>query len=211
MLFEIPKEDILKGLIRQLNSFFSLSDAEINVINAIGDNVFERCEYNFSKNENKYYTRNGETYFNPYHSGQYTVFLYYFSNSIFKEEKGHLQLADKIYYLNRTMNGCDMFYEVELPKIFRLDHPLGAVIGRGIFSNYFAFSQTCTVGNNNNIFPVIGEHVTMSAGSMILGNCKIGNNVILGAGACVKDQDIPDNSMVFGSSPNLIIKKKKMN
>jgi serine O-acetyltransferase len=46
---------------------------------------------------------------------------------------------------------------------------------------------------------------------MILGNSKIGNNVILGAGACVKDQDIPDNSMVFGSSPNLIIKKKKMN
>jgi serine O-acetyltransferase len=209
MIFEIPKEDILKGLIRQLNSFFSVSDAEVSVINSLGNKVFDRCEYNFSKNENKYYARNGETYFNPYHSGQYTVFLYYFSNSIFKEKKGHLQLADKIYYLNRTMNGCDMFYEVELPKIFRLDHPLGTVMGRATFGDYFAFSQTCTVGNNNNIFPVIGEHVTMSVGSMILGNSKIGNNVILGAGAWVKDENIPDNSMVFGSSPNLIIKKKK--
>jgi serine O-acetyltransferase len=211
MIFEIQKEDILKGLIRQLNAFFSISGAEINVINSLGDKVFHRCEYNFSKNKNKYYTRQGETYFNPYHSGQYTVFLYYFSNTVFKEEKSHKSLADKLYYLNRTMNGCDLFYEVELPKIFTLDHPLASVMGRAEFGEYFAFSQTCTVGNNNNIFPVIGEHVTMSVNSMILGNSKIGNNVILGAGACVKDQDIPDNSMVFGSSPNLIIKKKKMN
>ena len=209
MIFEIQKEDIINGLIRQLNSFFSVSDSEINVIKALGKTVFQRCEYNFSKNDNKYYSRNGETYFNPYHSGQYTVFLYYFSNTIFKKEKDSLQLADKIYYLNRTMNACDLFYEVELPEIFSLDHPLGTVMGRAKFGDYFAFSQTCTVGNNNNIFPVIGEHVTMSVNSMILGNSKIGNNVILGAGACVKDQDVPDNSMVFGSSPNLIIKKRK--
>jgi serine O-acetyltransferase len=208
MIFEIQKEDIIKGLIRQLSSFFSVSDLEINIINSLSDSVFQRCEYNFSKNENKYYSRNGETYFNPYHSGQYTVFLYYFSNTIFKEKKDYLQLADKLYYLNRTMNACDLFYEVELPEIFRLDHPLGTVMGRAKFGNYFAFSQSCTVGNNNNIFPVIGEHVTMSVNSMILGNSKIGDHVILGAAACVKDQDVPDNSLVFGSSPNLIIKNR---
>lgn len=208
MIFEIAKEDILKGLIRQLTSFFSISDTEIDEIHALSDMVFERCEYNFSKNENKYYSRKGEVYFNPYHSGQYTVFLYYFSNTIFKEKKNYLSLADKIYYLNRTMNSCDLFYEVALPEIFMLDHPLGSVMGRGQFGNYFAFSQNCTVGNNNNIFPVIGAHVTMSANTMILGNCKIGDHVILGAGACVKDQDVPDHSLVFGSSPNLIIKKR---
>jgi serine O-acetyltransferase len=208
MIFEIPKKAIIKGVIRQLNSFFSISADEISVIASLSGIVFQRCEYNFLKNENKYYSRNSETYFSPYHSGQYTVFLYYFSNTIFKEEKDYLKLADKIYYLNRTMNGCDLFYEVELPEIFSLDHPLGSVMGRAKFGNYFAFSQTCTVGNNN-IFPVIGEHVTMSVNSMILGDSKIGNNVILGAGACVKDQDVPDNSMVFGNSPNLIIKNRK--
>lgn len=210
MIFEIPKEDILKGLIRQLNAFFGVSNTEIKAINSLGETVFQRCEYNFSKNENKYYSRNGVTYFNPYHSGQYTVFLYYFSNTIFMEEKDCLQLADKIYYLNRIMNACDLFYEVELPEIFRLDHPLASVMGRAKFGNYFAFGQTCNVGNNNNIFPVIGEHVTMSVNSTILGNSKIGDNVIIGAGACVKDQDVPDNSLVFGSSPNLIIKKRKL-
>lgn len=208
MIFEIPKADILKGLIHQLTSFFSISDTEIDTIHSLSDRVFKRCEYNFSKNENKYYSRADEVYFNPYHAGQYTVFLYYFSNTIFKEQKDCIRLADKIYYLNRTMNACDLFYEVVLPEIFMLDHPLGSVIGRGQFGNYFAFSQNCTVGNNNNVFPVIGEHVTMSANTMILGNSNIGNHVILGAGACVKDQDIPDHSLVFGSSPNLIIKKR---
>jgi serine O-acetyltransferase len=208
VIFERPKEEIIKGLIRQLNSFFSVSEIEISLITALAEKVFQRCEYNFSRNDNKYYSRNGESYFNPYHSGQYTVFLYYFSNTIFNERKDFLQLADKVYYLNRTMNACDLFYEVALPEIFMLDHPLGSVMGRAQFGNYFQFSQNCTVGNNKSIFPIIGEHVTMSANSMILGNSKIGNHVILGAGACVKDQDIQSNSLVFGSSPNLIIKTR---
>tara|TARA_R110002126_G_scaffold181187_2_gene329930 strand:- start:16438 stop:17067 length:630 start_codon:yes stop_codon:yes gene_type:complete len=208
MIFEIEKGDVLKGLIRQLNSFFSTSTIENDLIFSLSEKVFNRCEFNFSKNINKYYSKSGEAYFNPYHSGQYTVFLYFFSNTIFKEQKDCLQLANKIYYLNRIMNACDLFYEVALPEIFMLDHPLGSVIGRGKIGNYFAFSQNCTVGNNNNIFPVIGEHVKMSANSVILGNSNIGNNVILGAGACVKDENIPENSLVFGNSPNLIIKKK---
>jgi serine O-acetyltransferase len=209
MIFEIEKEDILKGLMRQLNSFFSISDIEIEVLNSLFETTLERCEFNFAKNNNKYYSKSDEAYFNPYHSGQYTVFLYYFSNTIFNKNKGFLKLADKIYYLNRTMNACDLFYEVALPEIFMLDHPLGSVLGRAQFGDYFQFSQNCTVGNNKNIFPVIGEHVTMSANTMILGNSKIGNHVILGAGACVKDQDIPANSLVFGSSPNLIIKTRR--
>lgn len=208
MTFEISKDDIIKELISQLTSFFSVSREETIILNLLSETVFKRCEINFSKNKNKYYSKSGEAYFNPYHSGQYTVFLYYFSNTVFKNESEHIRLADKIYYLNKIMNACDLFYEVDLPEIFMLDHPLGSVMGRGKFGNYFAFSQNCTVGNNNNNFPVIGEHVTMSANSMILGNSRIGNNVILGAGACVKDQNVSDDSLVFGSSPNLIIKKR---
>ncbi|MFX0556533.1 transferase [Maribacter sp. CXY002] len=209
MIFEIPKEQILKNLVRQLNSYFSLSDEENKIIKDLSQGVFSRCATCFSKNSNKYYSKDGEAYFNPYHSGQYSIFLYYFSNAIFRDSKNNIRLADKIYYLNRIMNALDLFYEVELPEIFMLDHPVGTVIGRATYGNYFSFTQNCTVGNNKGIYPVIGEHVTLSAGSMILGNCKIGNNVILGACACVKDDDIPDNSVVFGSSPNLIIKKRR--
>ena len=209
MIFEISKEEVVKGVIRQLKSFFSISETEIGILNSLSDKVFDRCSICFSPNTNKYYSKQGVPYFNPYHSGQYTIFLYYFSNTIFHEAKDHTRLADKVYYLNKIMNSIDLFYEVELPEIFMLDHPVGTVIGRAQFGSYFSFTQNCTIGNNKGIYPVIGEYVTVSAGSMILGNSKIGNNVILGAGTCIKDDDIPDDSIVFGSSPNLIIKKRR--
>ena len=60
----------------------------------------------------------------------------------------------------------------------------------------------------NILYPIIGENVRMYANSSILGNCIIGRNVQVGAGAIVKNQDVPDNSIVFGQSPNLIIKTK---
>ncbi len=107
------------------------------------------------------------------------------------------------------MNACDLFYKVNLPWYFSLDHPLGSVMGRAIYGNEFRFVQNCEVGNNRNVYPVIGENCKMCACSAILGNCHIGNNVTIGAYACVKDQDVPDNSIVFGESPNLIIKAKR--
>ena len=48
----------------------------------------------------------------------------------------------------------------------------------------------------------------MTANSKVFGNSYIGNNVIIGVDACIKDEDIPDNSLVFGQSPSLIIKKR---
>lgn len=119
---------------------------------------------------------------------------------------GAVDLAAKIYYLNKIMHGCELFYEVELPDIWLCDHPLGSVIGRGKIGNYFHFSQGCTVGNNKNKYPVIGEYVTMMSNSKILGDCVIGNNVILAANSYIKDRDVPDNSMVFGQDENIVIK-----
>ena len=162
---------------------------------------------NFSSNPNKYYSRDGETYFNPFHSGQYCIYLYFLSNEVWKA--GNDLLADKIYYLNKIMNGLDMFYQVELPDYFSLDHPVGSVIGRGHYSDGFSFGQNCTVGNNKGIYPTLGYNFRMCANSTILGNCLVGDNVTLGAGTLVKDQDIPSDSLVFGQSPNLIIKHKK--
>ena len=207
MLFEISKEAILQGLNKQLSSFFSISDDEVKEIAFLSETVLKRCEICFSENRNKYYSKGGEAYFNPHHSGQYTVFLYYFSNSVFKAGKDYYRLAEKIYYLNKIMNSCDLFYEVELPAIFMLDQPVGTVLGRAKYGNFFKFTQNCTVGSKNDLFPTIGDYVTMTTNSKVFGNSKIGKNVIIGVDTCIKDEDIPDNSLVFGQSPNLIIKK----
>ncbi|MEG2341180.1 MAG: transferase [Odoribacter sp.] len=207
MTTEILTEDIKKQLIRQLSSLFLISESEEVLINREFENVLSRCEYCFSKNVNKYYFRSGQTYFNPYHSAQYTIFLYYFSHTIF-QKTGNRVLADKLYYLNKMMNGCDLFYEVELPDYFLLDHPVGSVMGRAHYGDGFSFGQNCTVGNNRGIYPFIGNHVSMSANSSIIGNCHVGDRVILGAGCLIKDEDILADVIVFGQSPNLIIKRK---
>lgn len=112
------------------------------------------------------------------------------------------------------MNGLDMFYAIEMPDWFSAEHPVGTVLGRAKYGNGFFFYQGCTVGGNYDKdgalhYPVIGENVKMFANSSLIGKCKIGNNVILGAGALVKNEDIPDNTIVFGQSPNLILKQNK--
>jgi serine O-acetyltransferase len=209
MITSISQEKIIEQLLLQLSSIFFISEEDKMLINTNKGCVFSRCEYCFSKTLNKYYhIEQGETFFNPYHSGQYTVFLYYLSNSIYRNSNAKL-LSDKIYYLNKMLNSCDLFYEVELPEFFTLDHPVGSVIGRAQFGEGFSFSQNCTVGNNKGIYPIIGENVKMCANSSIIGNSIIGSNSIIGANSGVKDENVPANSLVFGYSPNLIIKQIK--
>lgn len=147
----IPYDEIIKLVHKQIDNIFNLENNEKELINNIFQKVLERCERNFSNSSNKYYTNNGITKFNPYHSGQYCIFLYYLSNEVWKN--GNSILADKVYYLNKTLNSCDLFYEVELPNIFMLDHPVGSVMGRAKYSDFFSFGQNCTIGNNKGVYP----------------------------------------------------------
>lgn len=207
MITSVPLGEISSILIHQLESFFPLNEDEIICIKENLGETINKVEYCFGRNPNKYYHRDGETYFNLFHAGQYTVFLYFYSRKVYLS--GNSLLADKIYYLNKIMNSCDLFYEVEMPDYFSLDHPHGSVMGRAKYSDGFSFAQYSTVGNNKNIYPVIGKNCRMCMNSAIIGNCHIGDNVTIGAGAIVKDTDIPSNSLVFGQSPNLIVKQKK--
>ena len=200
MIFAIPEKDILTLITHQLHSFFLITEEEDLLINIKWASVIRKLEKCFSPNPNKYYHRDNEIFFNPYHSGQYTIMLYLLSRELFLG--GNSLLADRVYYLNKALNGCDLFYEVELPEYFSLDHPVGSVIGRASYGNGFAFGQCCTVGNNKGIYPTLGKNVRMCANSSIIGNCHVGNNVIIAANSGIKDIDIPDNTIVFGHTPN---------
>ena len=216
MIFTIPKEEILAQLLMQLKSHFFISEEEKSIIEERFDFALAACEDNFSHSENKYcwIEENGvrTCRFNPYHAIQYMIFLYYLSHDIYLNAKVG-QLCDKIYYLNKIFHSVDLFYAIELPKQFGAEHPLGSVMGRAMYGSGFFFYQGCTVGGTydkegNIHYPIIEENVKMYANSSILGKCHIGKNVQVGAGALVKNQDVPDNSLVFGQSPNLIIKTK---
>lgn len=209
MKLEITGHEVSALVRKQLNSLFTFDvSTESDLLQAGVDMALNRCEYCFSHTKNKYYRRQGQVYFNPFHSGQYSIFLYFLSASIFRVHGNIGMLPDRIYYLNKCLNGLDLFYEVKMPSIFFLDHPVGSVIGRASYEDGFSFSQNCTVGNNKGRYPSFGKNVRMMSGAKVLGDCRIGHNVIISANTYIKDVEIPSFSIVFGSSPNIIIKRK---
>lgn len=170
-------------------------------------NAIHRTEQCLVKTTNRFLnTEKEQCSFSVFNSVHYCIFLYHLGRMAFEMDKDCIN-AEKIYYLNKILNSIDIFYEVKLPQIWSVEHPLGAIMGKAKYSDYFFFYQGCTVGGNRGFYPTIGNHVTMYSNSKILGNSKIGNNVIISANTYIKDEDIPNNCIVFGQSPNLIVKK----
>lgn len=157
----------------------------------------------FAKINNKYFQ---EGTIDPLHTGQYAIFLYYLARVAF--EHGNATTASKVYALNKALHGFDIFYEVEMPEVFFMEHPVGTVLGRARYSDRLFVGQNVTVGGNKGSYPTIGENVAIHAGAIVVGDAHIGNNVEISAGAFIKGETIPDNCLVFGQSPNLIIKQR---
>lgn len=195
-----PKEQ----LIRQLNNFYGINEKEISIIDEIYPRTIAKIATCFKHINNKYYHDEHDQIFNPLHVAQWTMFLYLMSR--YSKDYFGCELCDKLYGLNKCISSADIFYGVDMPNIWFFDHPQGSVMGRAQYSDFFTFSQGCTVGNNKGVFPQFGEHVSMLSNSKILGNCKVGDHVILSANSYLLDQDIPSYSIVFGISPNIIIK-----
>lgn len=210
MIYRIPLAQTKEMLICQLSSLFLLEENEVADIDHSFDESINACENAFAHVKNKYYSRDGEAYFDSLHGCQYAMFLYQLSRQNYLGG-GAATLSDKLYALLKMMSSADLFYQVELPEIFTFDHPLGAVMGRAEYSDYFNFSQGCTIGNNKGIYPRFGESVFMMSNSKVIGDCRIGDYVIISANAYVKDTNIPSGSIVFGQNPNLIIKEDKLN
>lgn len=98
--------------------------------------------------------------------------------------------------------------------------PLGTIVGPGLFFPHFSgivinggahigsnftMYQNCTIGSvrGKGGTTEIGDCVVMSSGAILLGAVKIGNNVMIGAGAVVVN-DIPDNAVVVGIPARVI-------
>lgn len=206
-----PSTDELRDLlIRQLSALFPIDEKEIDQIERLLPCSMAWIEECFSHLSNKYYLKDGGggLRFDPLHGCQWAMLLYRLSREAYIKECG--ALPDKLYALIRALSGCDLFYQVQLPDIFTFDHPFGSVIGRADYADYYVFTQGCTVGNNHGIYPRFGQRVYMLSNSKVIGDCAIGSDVIISANAYVKDTNIPAGSIVFGQSPNLIVKTDKL-
>lgn len=213
---QVTVSELESILLRQLQSFFPISEEERRMLSEALPLALARCETCFSRVSNKYYSRDGQTYFSPYHSGQWLTLLYFMANTLsvsltFVNKWGGVNtiMADKLYYLNKIMHSVDIYHEVRLPEVFFFEHPVGTVLGRAVYEDGFMAYQNCTVGGNKGSYPVLGKNFHMMSGSKILGKSCVGDNVILAADTYVKDTDIPSGCIVFGQSPNLIFKIRK--
>ena len=120
---------------------------------------------------------------------------------------GDPALASKVYALNKALHGIDAFYEVELPDIFFFQHPVGTVLERAVYGNYFVVYQRCSTGSNlDGAAPVIGEGTVMFGGSALIGQCTVGANACFSIGTLVMDADVPADSLVFGQPPSNVFK-----
>ena len=153
----------------------------------------------------KYYAAD-DVFFDHLHTDHYATFLYFLSNTVYRRE-GPTPLAARVYALNKALHGLDAFYEVELPDIFFLQHPVGTVLGRANYADYFCVYQRTSVGSSlDGSRPTFGEGVVMYGGSAVIGRCTIGDNCWLSVNTLVMDSDVPSNSLVFGASPGLVVK-----
>ena len=186
-------------LVSQLNKFWP--DGEIidkDDLCSSANKALERLEYCFSRVNNRYFFDGKKVIFDHLHGDQYAMWLYIFSNQLFLDELP-ISWAKKVFLLNKALHGCDIFYEIQLPSIFLLVHPIGTVLGRGVYNDYFIAYQRCGIGSNHDQYPRLGRHVTLHPGSSILGNCSIGDNVAIASDSLVMDIDIESNQTYFGN------------
>ena len=205
MQLSISREEMQNYVARQLEYRFPdrksyLDFGDLTVQKAFSEGL-ERVEYCFSHIKVRGYSvrENGEEmpFLNHLNSDQYSQFLYYFANSLWKRE-GNPDICSKLILLNRDLSGCWFSFKANLPDIFLLVHPVGTVLGNKNvkYSDYLVIMQNVTI--NGNSMPLkLGKYLFMGVGSKIIGGGTIGNCVSIGANTLVRNPSIPDNFLVY--------------
>ena len=190
------KADVFCGYVRrQIENFFPDLTPLLSLSKNI-DRTLDRLEFCFSRSSQKYYSRDGGAYFDHLNSDQYAVFLYFLSREALLS--GDIGLASKSYFLNKALNSIDIFYEVELPDIFTLRHPVGTVLGRAKYADYLCVYQNCLIGVDiRGRGPTFDGPVAMMPGSAVIGDCHVGADCWISQGTRITGQNLPPRSVVF--------------
>ncbi len=134
--------------------------------------------------------------FDHLHSSQYTTFLYFLAHTVWQAEADR-DVCNKLFGLNKALNGIDLFYEVDLPPVFFIGHSVGIVLAKATYGNRLVLYQGCTVGKNHGVAPVLGDDVVLYPQSTVIGRCHIGAGSVLAQGVRVVNQNTPGQSLVF--------------
>ncbi len=209
MNMSLSKHELLDFVVTHLKTFFpdknKIAKGELETHL---DFILQRVEYCFSKVNNKYFKECGNVIFNHLHADQYAMFLYFAANTLHKKNADKI-LCTKMCQLNKYLHGIDVFYETELPDIFLFVHPLGTVLGRANYANYFLVYQRCGIGSNHGIYPTLEEYVSLHPGASVIGNCVIESNCKISADSLIMDRSLEKDSVYIGNTLSYVIKKSQ--
>lgn len=207
MKLTISKRDLIDFLVFQIKNIIPDKKRIFKKeIERHMDDILQRTEYCFSKVNNHYFKDGDNVTFNHLHGDQYAMFLYFASNTLYKNNSD-ITLCTKIFQLNKYLHGIDVYYEVELPEIFLFVHPIGTVLGRASYSDYLLVYQGCNIGSDHGIFPTLGKHFSIHPGASILGKCKIEDNCKISTGSLIMNKNLKKDSVYIGNTLNFVIKK----
>lgn len=80
---------------------------------------------------------------------------------------------------------------------FSLQHGFSTIIAAKEIGEYCRVFQQVTIGYNGEDAPVIGDHVTVAAGAIVIGDVHLGEHSFVGAGAVVT-RDVEKGTTVVG-------------
>lgn len=86
-----------------------------------------------------------------------------------------------------------------------LDHPYCSVLNAKSIGMDLHIKHFVTIGNSHNGIPIIGDHVTIGCGAVIVGDIVVGDYVKIGANSVVV-KNVPSNCTVVGN-PAFIVKR----
>lgn len=171
--------------------------------------ALERVEHCFSCIDRKYFKSDDAATFDHLNGDHMATLLYYFGNTVWRES-GDEGLPTRLFYVNKIMHGLDLFYSVSMPSVFLLVHPIGTVLGNAQYGDYLVVYQNCTVGAVTTIYPKFGDGTILYSRSSVLGDCRIGDNVVFAANSMIVDTSVPSNTMVTGQYPDQRFQPNKM-
>ncbi len=145
--------------------------------------------------------------FNVLQSSQHCIFLYYLSNTIWRES-GETSAPTRLFLMNKAFNGIDLFYEIAMPAEFYIGHSVGIVLAKATYGNRLVLYQNSTIGRHKDRIPVIGDGVVVYPNSAIIGRCDVGAGAVVSQGTSVLDATIPPGQLAYtGADGRLAFRK----
>lgn len=202
MLTSLPMPALARYISRQTNTFFP-DDVEVTdtQVEQLLPQVLESLGRGLTAFRNRYFWKDGQTWFDHLNGDIYSLLLHRLGHTAGSAGPEFQNLAVKSYLLNKALHGLDAYYQVKLPEACWLAHAVGSVIGRAHYGGPVVIMQGCTLGNRAGLYPALGSRVVMCAQSTLIGECEIGDDVVLGAGTLLVGVKVPSGSTVVGRYP----------